>query len=158
MQNIKSKWNQLDRPIQLGAAAAAAVLMVMMVWKILPAIIGAMGLGLFVAILIVPYWIPSIVAVKRGHASKGGIIALNFFFGWTFLGWVLSLVWALSNSSNGAGQTVVVHNNMAPAPARYQVGDVVNGQRFNGSDWTPLPAATEVAAPALEAPQAEAQR
>jgi len=49
-------------------------------------------------LLLVPiYFIPSFVADYRDHQSKMGITALNLFLGWTFLGWVISLVWALSS-------------------------------------------------------------
>jgi hypothetical protein len=42
------------------------------------------------------YFLPWIVAYRRNHPSGGGIIALNLLLGWTFIGWVISLVWALS--------------------------------------------------------------
>ena len=46
--------------------------------------IGAVGL--------VVYFIPSYVGRnKRNHTS---IILLNLFLGWTFIGWVVALVWA----------------------------------------------------------------
>jgi hypothetical protein len=42
------------------------------------------------------YFIPSFIAHGRGHSSKGGIIALNVFLGWTALGWIGALVWAFT--------------------------------------------------------------
>ncbi len=42
------------------------------------------------------YFFPSYVAMDRGHPSKGGIIVINLFLGWTFLGWVIALAWAFS--------------------------------------------------------------
>lgn len=44
------------------------------------------------------YFAPAIVAAKRDHKNFGSIMALNFFLGWTFLGWVVALVWALSDN------------------------------------------------------------
>lgn len=41
------------------------------------------------------YFIPTIVAVKKRHRQKIPILVLNIFLGWTFLGWVIALVWAL---------------------------------------------------------------
>ena len=41
------------------------------------------------------YFIPTIVASGRDHAQTGAIFALNFFLGWTLVGWVAALVWAL---------------------------------------------------------------
>lgn len=51
---------------------------------------------LILAVLIVLYFIPTMVASSRCHASTAAIAALNLFLGWTFIGWVLSLVWALT--------------------------------------------------------------
>ena len=49
---------------------------------------------------IVVYFLPSIIAYKRGHVNKG-IILLNIFLGWTLIGWVGCLVWAfIDNGSN----------------------------------------------------------
>lgn len=41
------------------------------------------------------YFLPTIVAQFRGHRSVGAVCALNLFLGWTGLGWVVALVWAL---------------------------------------------------------------
>jgi hypothetical protein len=46
------------------------------------------------AILALLYFLPTIVASHRGH-RVGGILLLNFFFGWTILGWWAILIWAL---------------------------------------------------------------
>jgi len=44
------------------------------------------------------YFIPSIVAAIRKHNNRNSIIVLNFFLGWTFFGWVIALVWALTDN------------------------------------------------------------
>lgn len=44
---------------------------------------------------IATYFVPYLVAKYRGHPNTNSILALNFFLGWTVLGWVWSLVWAL---------------------------------------------------------------
>jgi hypothetical protein len=146
MDTLKEKWAKLDRNVRFVVIAVAAVVALLFVWKILPALVAAMGLGLFIAILFVPYWAPTIVAFVRKHPSKGAILAVNFFFGWTFIGWVISLVWALSDNS-GRQQTVIVNTTVAtnvgavpPPPVQYQAGDVVNGHRFNGQSWVPVTA------------------
>jgi hypothetical protein len=51
---------------------------------------------LILAIFLFLYFLPSFVAVKRKKKNVGAILALNFFLGWTFIGWVGSLVWALT--------------------------------------------------------------
>ena len=49
-------------------------------------------------VLCVVYFVPTIVAMARNCAKKVGIIVLNVFLGWTLIGWVLALVWAVSDS------------------------------------------------------------
>lgn len=40
------------------------------------------------------YFIPWFVAWYRGHHQILAIAVLNFFLGWSILGWVAALVWA----------------------------------------------------------------
>jgi hypothetical protein len=42
------------------------------------------------------YFLPSIVAFIRGHHSRLGIFLLNFFLGWSGLGWIIALIWSLA--------------------------------------------------------------
>ncbi len=149
MESLKQKWNELTQGVKIGLGAAAALVAVLFVVKLLPALVAAMGIGVFLAILFVPYWLPTIIAFYRKHPSKGGIFALNLFFGWTFIGWVVCLVWSLSDASGRAvAQSVVVNTTVNAGNTempRYQPGDVVNGLRFDGASWTPVAGA---AAPA----------
>jgi len=55
----------------------------------------AIGVGIIGSILI--YFIPSVVAYYRAHNNMVPIFVLNLLLGFTFVGWVLSLVWALTN-------------------------------------------------------------
>jgi hypothetical protein len=41
------------------------------------------------------YFLPAIIAFARGKHDAGSILVLNFFLGWTAIGWVIALVWAL---------------------------------------------------------------
>lgn len=43
------------------------------------------------------YFLPSIVATKRKHNNRLAINILNVFAGWTFVGWVIALIWACMN-------------------------------------------------------------
>jgi len=45
-------------------------------------------------ILLIIYLFPSLVGGNKKNAA--GIFVLNLFLGWTFVGWVISLVWACS--------------------------------------------------------------
>lgn len=41
------------------------------------------------------YFLPTYEAWTRKHRNLGALAALNAFLGWTFVGWVAALVWAL---------------------------------------------------------------
>jgi len=41
------------------------------------------------------YGLPSIIAISRGHPQFAPILVINLFFGWTLIGWVGSLAWAV---------------------------------------------------------------
>ncbi|WP_221227707.1 superinfection immunity protein [Rhodocyclus tenuis] len=54
---------------------------------------GVLGLAT-IALLILVYFVPAIVAYRRGHHQRNAIAILNLFLGWTLLGWVGALVWS----------------------------------------------------------------
>ena len=43
----------------------------------------------------VMYFLPSIIALVRSKRDITAILLLNLFLGWTFIGWVVALVWAV---------------------------------------------------------------
>lgn len=61
------------------------------------------------------YFIPSIIGFARHKTNAVAILALNFFLGWSLIGWVIALVWALANE--GPPQQVVVYHQAGPPPA-----------------------------------------
>ena len=52
----------------------------------------------------VMYFLPSIVAVARSKRDIAGIVVLNFFLGWTMIGWVVAMVWAVKADVPAVGQ------------------------------------------------------
>ena len=48
------------------------------------------------------YFMPWIVARFRDHDNATAIAVLNFFLGWTALGWIVALVWAYRNDRHPA--------------------------------------------------------
>lgn len=68
---------------------------------------------LFFIFLLFLYFIPSFVAFNRKHQSKLAILALNIFLGWTFIGWVISLVWSLSGTTGNTDSIKHNTNNIA---------------------------------------------
>ena len=49
----------------------------------------------FVGFGFVMYFLPSIIALARSKRDITAIILLNFFLGWTMIGWIVALVWAV---------------------------------------------------------------
>ncbi len=59
--------------------------------------VGKIILGIIIVVLSVGlYFLPSIIAFKRGHPNAGAILVLNIFLGWTVLGWIGALVWSFT--------------------------------------------------------------
>jgi hypothetical protein len=46
------------------------------------------------AFFLVVYMLPTVVAFGRKAPHKGSILVINFFGGWTFIGWVVALAMA----------------------------------------------------------------
>ena len=58
--------------------------------------LGSLGGLLLVGLGVLVLFIPTFVAYHRGHPNAMAIFALNLHLGWTFIGWVVALVWALT--------------------------------------------------------------
>ena len=50
----------------------------------------------FLALCFFLYFAPALVASSRRHESAPAVWILNFLLGWTVVGWVICLIWALS--------------------------------------------------------------
>jgi Superinfection immunity protein/zinc-ribbon domain len=42
------------------------------------------------------YFLPTIIGASRHKTNLVGIFLVNFFLGWSIIGWVIALVWAIS--------------------------------------------------------------
>jgi len=58
------------------------------------------------------YFLPAFLA--RNKPNFTGVLILNLLAGWTFIGWIIALVWALSGPSQG--QAVIPPQPVATAP------------------------------------------
>jgi len=61
------------------------------------------GFILFV-ILIFVYFIPTVVANANRKVNTSAIFVLNLLLGWTLVGWVIALVWALAKEDKDLRQ------------------------------------------------------
>jgi Superinfection immunity protein len=60
---------------------------------------GGGGAAVFVVIIVVGvYFLPTIVAVARKVTNQGSVAVINFFLGWTLIGWVVALAMACRTS------------------------------------------------------------
>lgn len=56
-------------------------------------------MGTFAIILLILYFLPAMIAYQNKKRNKVAITVLNVFAGWTILGWIAALVWAVKKDS-----------------------------------------------------------
>ncbi|WP_313048650.1 superinfection immunity protein [Pseudomonas soli] len=54
------------------------------------------GAFILLAITVIIYFLPTVIAGKRGHPNGTPIFLLNLFLGWTLIGWLAALIWSAS--------------------------------------------------------------
>jgi len=42
------------------------------------------------------YLLPSIVAYRRKHPQQNAIFLVNVLFGWSIIGWIIPMIWAVT--------------------------------------------------------------
>ena len=47
------------------------------------------------------YLLPTIIVCTNGHNYKMGVFLLNLLLGWTILGWIGALIWAVCHKKRG---------------------------------------------------------
>ena len=68
-------------------------------------VVGVAGLGMaFIICIFGFYFLPAVVAVLRGMDKTAGVVVLNIFLGWTLIGWVVALCWAISGETSRQAQ------------------------------------------------------
>lgn len=63
-------------------------------WGLIIIILLAVMALLLTAVLLLAYFSPYLVALRRGHQNTAWIFLLTLFLGWTLLGWIIALVWS----------------------------------------------------------------
>jgi hypothetical protein len=69
----------------------------------------------FLLCLFAMYWLPTIIAIVRRTPSALGVATINFFLGWTIIGWIVALVMALAASPVAQRITVYVDGRKTEA-------------------------------------------
>lgn len=44
------------------------------------------------------YFLPTVIALARGHHNGFAIFLTNLLLGWTLIGWVIALIWSVTAS------------------------------------------------------------
>lgn len=83
-------------------------------------------LGLIFVILVLFYFLPALIALCRGHDYKWVICAVNLAVGWTALGWLIALVWAVWPNNRTIVDPVL---GTAPGFGARNVGDSLGAVR-----------------------------
>ena len=63
------------------------------------------------AVVVFVYFVPTVVAVQRGH-NPSPVLLTNLFFGWTVVGWIIALIMALGSDSETIHHIVVIHHKV----------------------------------------------
>jgi hypothetical protein len=66
----------------------------------------AIGATILIVILGFLYLLPGLIAWNRHHHNDIAILLLNILLGWTILGWIIALVWALTVPQNMKGSSI----------------------------------------------------
>ncbi|ORB71666.1 hypothetical protein BST44_21270 [Mycobacterium scrofulaceum] len=90
------------------------------------------GLTGLMLVLLLGYFIPSIVAKMRKVPSFGSVFIVNLFLGWTFIGWVVALAMAARSAQPSA----------QPFPAPPEGTEAVACPRCNAVQNVPVGAPT----------------
>ncbi len=71
-----------------------------------------------VIVLFSCYFMPAIIALLRDKCGAGGVVLVNFFLGWTVIGWLLALVWASSGRTRSEKREEQRHQEMVSVARR----------------------------------------
>ncbi len=81
--------------------------------------------GLLMAGAALLYFLPTLIALFTVKSNFLAIAALNLLLGWTFVGWVVSLVWSLSRDTEKAIRSALADKDRAEA-ARHRIAQRQN--------------------------------
>ena len=81
--------------IELVGQGVFTTIVLLRLWKGWDFTLRAIGWSLAT----IAYMAPAAIAIRRSHPKRGAIVGINILFGWTGVGWIASLVWALRQPS-----------------------------------------------------------
>lgn len=57
------------------------------------------GVMIFWLIVVVGYFLPTVISVARSANATAAIIALDLLTGWTVIGWLIALIWSMAGET-----------------------------------------------------------
>ena len=106
-------------------------------------------IAIILAVITLGYFAPWAIAAARGKSNAWAVFFLNFFLGWTVIGWVVSLVMACTSHQIAGFYPGVMHQGYSP---HQQFPPVYAPQPFPQQSYVPstgqLPAASAGWSPA----------
>jgi Superinfection immunity protein len=67
------------------------------------------GVGIvFLLVVALLYFIPTILAKGRNHHNAGAVFVINLLLGWTLVGWAVALAWAFTTPPPAQPTTVYI--------------------------------------------------
>jgi uncharacterized membrane protein YqaE (UPF0057 family) len=55
-----------------------------------------MDIFIYFILAIMAYFLPSIIATSKKRKNTTAIFTLNLLLGWTLIGWIVALIWSVS--------------------------------------------------------------
>jgi hypothetical protein len=95
-------------------------------------VVGYLAVTVGAVVVLGVYFLPSLIAFQRDPPHKGSVLVINCFFGWTLLGWVISLAMACRALSTPP----IASQSVAP-PGWYADPTTGRYRWWTGREWGP---------------------
>jgi hypothetical protein len=96
-------------------------------------VVGSLALTVGAVVVLATYFLPTLIAFQRDPPHKGSVLVINLFFGWTLLGWVVSLAMACRSIP----ATPVVVQSAVAVPGWYPDPTTGRNRWWSGYEWGP---------------------
>jgi hypothetical protein len=87
----------------------------------------AFGSGALLAIILIAlvvHFIPAIIGYQRGVTHAGALLLVNLLIGWTLIGWVVCLIWAIFARTQAEDDRARFGSASSPVPPPLRADEV----------------------------------
>jgi hypothetical protein len=74
-----------------------------------------LGAWIVIFLAIIFYLLPCVISASRGCKHGGMIFMINLLFGWTILGWIAALIWAIVEAPEAEPLAAIAPATPAPS-------------------------------------------